>query len=309
MTKERPSLSPFPYLYIEGELYMEEAINCLISIKTLYPSFSKSERKIADYILACPSDVINMNVGQLSRQIHVAQSSVIRFCQTIGLEGFAALKINLAKHLTQNQEYVLDEITMETDNGHPKLIASKVFSSVSRSLEETLALLSNDVLEKTVELLCNAEKIMFFGVGTSATIASDTYYRFMRIGLPAYAATDPHIMLLSASLLNPNCVAFGISHTGRTVETIRAMEVAQKSGAHTICITSYGKSPITKYCDIPIVTSASENKLMQEAITSRIIHVALMDSLYTCVSLRKYDEVKEKIENMHQLLEGARLIN
>lgn len=288
---------------------MAEDTNCLITIKSLYNSFSKSEKKIADYIINNTSDVISMNVGQLSKQINVAQSSIIRFCQNIGLGGFAALKINLAKNLAQTQQYVLDEITLEKDTNNPKLIMSKVFSSLTRSLDETTEIITNETLEKTVDLLCSAKKIMFFGVGTSATIASDTYYRFMRIGLPAYAATDPHIMLLSASMLDKDCVAFGISHTGRTVETIRAMKTAKESGAHTICITSYGKSPITKICDLPIVTSSSENKLMHEAITSRIIHIALLDSIYTCISLRKYDDVKEKTENMHKMLESVRLPN
>ncbi len=288
---------------------MDKETNCLITIKSLYNSFSKSEKKIADFIMDNTSAVINMNVGELSKKINVAQSSIIRFCQNIGLLGFSALKINLAKNYTQSKQYILDEIVLETDINNPKLIMSKVFSSLARSLEETTEIISNETLEKTVDLLCSAKKIVFFGVGTSATIASDTYYRFMRIGLPAYDATDPHIMLLSASMLDKDCVAFGLSHTGRTIETIRAMKIAKENGAKTICITSYGKSPITKICDLPIITSSSENKLMHEAITSRIIHIALLDSIYTCISLRKYDEVKEKTENMHKLLESVRLPN
>ena len=286
---------------------MNNDINCLITIKTQQQSFSRSEKKISEYILSHTPEIINMNIGELSKRINVAQSSIIRFCQNIGLDGFSALKINLAKNLVQNDEYVLDDITMETDVNNPKLTTSKLFSSISRSLEETLEIISNETLEKTVNLLCGAEKIMFFGVGTSATIALDVYYRFMRIGLPAYAATDPHIMLLSASMLNSNCVASGISHTRRTTETIRAIKKAKEAGAHTICLTSCDKSPMTKLCELPIVTSLSESKLMNEAVTSRIIHIALLDSIYTCIALKKYNDVKEKIENMHNLLESVRM--
>ena len=202
---------------------------------------------------------------------------------------------------------MLDEISVD-DNCDSNLgITTKVFSSVIRSLNETLALASEEILTQAVDVLCNADKIVFYGIGTSAVIASDTYYRFMRIGLPASAATDPHIMLLSASMLSKNSVAFGISHTGRTTETVRAIETARQQGAHTICLTSYQNSPITQISDISIVTSASENKMMREAITSRIAHITIMDSLYACISLKKYDTVKSKIDSMHELLENVRI--
>lgn len=248
-----------------------------------------------------------MTVAQLASKIGTAESSIIRFCHNIGLQGFSSLKINLAQNQEKNKKYMLDEISVDNDYDSNLGITTKVFSSVIRSLNETLELVSEDILTQTVDVLCNADKIVFFGIGTSAIIASDTYYRFMRIGLPASAATDPHIMLLSASMLDENSVAFGISHTGRTTETIRAIDIARKQGAHTICLTSYQKSPITQISDISIVTSASENKMMREAITSRIAHITIMDSLYACISLKKYDTVKPKIDTMHELLEKVRM--
>ena len=80
-------------------------------------------------------------------------------------------------------------------------------------------------------LLMNTKgRIEVYGVGSSSMIANDVYYRLMRIGLPIYAVTDPHISAVSASLLNGECVAIGISHSGRTIETLDTMKRA-KGGA------------------------------------------------------------------------------
>lgn len=286
---------------------MEENVDCMVRIRSLYPSMSVVEKKIADYILNHPDEVMFMTVAQLASKIGTAESSIVRFCHNIGFQGYSSLKINLAQNQEKNKKIMLDEISVDNNCDSNLSITAKVFSSVIRSLNETLALVSEDVLTKTVDALCSADKIIFLGIGTSAVIAMDTYYRFMRIGLPASAATDPHIMLISASMLGKNSVAFGISHTGRTPETVRALEVAHKQGAHTICLTSYQKSPITQISDISIVTSASENKMMREAITSRIAHITIMDSLYACISLKKYDTVKPKIDMMHELLEKVRI--
>lgn len=55
-------------------------------------------------------------------------------------------------------------------------------------------MLDRDELAKAADALLEAERIEFYGVGTSAPIATDAYYRFMRIGLPVYAATDPSML-------------------------------------------------------------------------------------------------------------------
>lgn len=286
---------------------MENSENCLVTIRSIYPSLSKVEARISDYILDNDQNIINMTISNFAQQVEVAESSIIRFCRRLGYDGFTSLKINLAKNTQSSKEYVLDEISIDEDSVDPMRVTAKVFSSISRTLSETLQIIDSSALERTVDLLCSAKKIVFYGVGTSATIATDAYYRFMRIGLPTSASIDPHIMMISASMLNKDCVAVGISHTGCSKETIRAMRIAHDCGATTICITSYVDSPITKYSDVRLVTSASESKIMREAVTSRIAHISLLDSIYTCIALRKYDIVHEKIDSMHELLQDARL--
>jgi DNA-binding MurR/RpiR family transcriptional regulator len=151
-----------------------------------------------------------------------------------------------------------------------------------------------------------ARHIEFYGVGSSAPIAMDAYYRFMRIGFKAYAATDPHVSRISASMLDSGCVAVGISHTGRTKDTVRDLEIAREKGAKIICITSYQDSPIARLADVKLITSTSETKFMKEAISSRIAQIVLLDSLYTCLALRKYESVIDNIENMNEILNEMR---
>lgn len=285
---------------------MERSENCMVTIRSIYPSLSGVDLRIADFILNHGQSIVNMTIANLAQRVEVAESSIVRFCHRLGYDGFSALKINLAQNMQSTKEYILDEISIDADACDSMRVTAKVFSSISRTLSETFQMIDPKALERTIDLLCCAKRIEFYGVGTSATIATDAYYRFMRIGLPTSASVDPHIMLLSASMLDKDCVAVGISHTGCTKETINAMKIAHDHGANTICITSYIASPITKCSDVSLVTSAAESKIMREAVTSRIAHISLLDSIYTCVALKKYDTVREKIDMMHELLENAR---
>ncbi|HHV60644.1 MAG TPA: MurR/RpiR family transcriptional regulator [Clostridiaceae bacterium] len=278
--------------------------NSLLIMRSLYPSMHESERKIADFIMKQPELAVNMTVAQLSGKAGVADSSIIRFCRKLGFNGFTELKINIAKNLKKPEELILENISRE--DSYPA-IASKVFALSIQALEDSLKVLDPNELSKAVELLLNARRIEFYGVGTSATLAMDAYYRFMRIGLNTYAATDPHICRISASKLDSGCVAVGISHTGRTRDTVRAIEIAKEREAKTICITSYLESPIAKLADSLLLTSTSEARFMKEAVSARIAQIALLDSLYTCVAVRRYDSVVENIEQMTEILNETRL--
>ena len=282
---------------------MDGKTNCIVTIKSQYPDMYEVEKKIADFVLNKPEVAVNMTVAQLAREASVADSSIIRFCQRLGFDGFTQLKINMAKNLKKPEEIILEDISKDDDSF---TITSKVFASSVKAMTETIDMLDEKELDKAVEMLLNAKRIEFYGVGTSANLAADAYYRFMRIGMPAYVATDPHVMRMSASMLDEDCLAFGISHTGRTRDTVRALEIAKSRKAKTICITSYMKSPITSVSDIKLITSTPETRIMKEAVTSRIAHIALLDSLYTCVALRKYDAVVENLENMTEILNEMR---
>ncbi|NLC68956.1 MAG: MurR/RpiR family transcriptional regulator [Clostridiaceae bacterium] len=283
---------------------MGERNDCLVEIRSLYPSMSEVEKKIADFILENHEDVVHMTVAQLSDKAGVAGSSIIRFCNKLGFKGFSALRINLAKNLARPVDLIYEDIQEGDDT---RTVTSKVFKSSIQTLIDTVKTLDINEMERAVDALLKAKRIEFYGVGTSATIASDAYYRLMRIGLPAFIATDPHISKVSASMLDKECVAFGISHTGRTKDTVRALQIAREKGAKTICITSFNKSPITGYSDIKLVTSAAETQFMREAVSSRIAQIAVLDSLYVCIAIRRFDSVIEKVGNMSEILNEMRL--
>ena len=282
---------------------MESSQDSLLLIRSVYPSLYEAEMRIADRIIQKPETVIHMTVAQLAREVGVADSSVIRFCRKIGFDGFTQLKINLAQHLKNPGDVILNEIKDDDDS---YTIVSKVFSASVNALKDTLEFLDKNELSDAVEALLNAKRIEFYGVGTSATLAADAYYRFMRIGLPAYGATDPHISKISAGMLDQDCVAFGISHTGRTIDTVKALRIARDRGAKTICITSFTNSPITEVADIKLVTSTHESKFMKEAVSSRLAQVALLDGLYSCVAMKKYDLAVRNLGNAADILNEMR---
>lgn len=277
--------------------------NSLANIKSLYPSLFEVEKKIADFILGQPDEIIYMTVAQISDKIRVADSSIIRFCQKLGFDGFTQLKINVAKNIKKYEEPIPSDIKTKDD---PTTVTKKVFASSAQALKDTLEVLDMNELSKAVEAISTAKRLEFYGVGTSAALAQDAYYRFMRIGYPAYFATDPFISSVSASMLDNECVSFGISHSGRTIDTIEALKIAKSKGATTVCITSFVESPITQIADIRLITATGETRFKKEATASRIAQIALLDSLHACAVLEKYDRSVSKMQEVSKILDEMR---
>ena len=263
-------------------------------IKRHYASLSDVERRIADYILENPQKVINMTTNTLSAEVGVSEGSIINFSNRIGFEGFTKMKINIAQNLTEINHLMFDDITPE-DN--PKAALHKVMSNAIAAFQSTYDIISSEDLMKTIEILMNAKKIEIYGVASSSTVAQDAYFRFMQVGLPAYAVTDALICSISASMLDGECAVVGISHSGRTVETLKAIEIAKSRKAKTIGITSYSRSPLAQLCDVSIIIASKEAEENKEAVVSRLTQLMVLDSICSLISCRRKDTAITLMQN------------
>ena len=73
-------------------------------IDTYYPSLTKGEQKVADYIYKNNDTIIYQSLKELSKNIGVGEATIIRFCNKIGLNGFQDLKLILAKESSESKD-------------------------------------------------------------------------------------------------------------------------------------------------------------------------------------------------------------
>ena len=98
------------------------------------------------------------------------------------------------------------------------------------------------------------------------------------------------MMAMSASLLGTADVAVGFSHSGSTLVTIDALQIARKSGARTIAITNYISSPIAEMADVVICSTARGSPLLGENAAARIAQLTLLDAIFVLVAQRNRNE-------------------
>ncbi|PRO66305.1 MurR/RpiR family transcriptional regulator [Alkalicoccus urumqiensis] len=281
-----------------------ETGHCLHRIRASYDSFRVKEKKIADYILENPQEIVHSTISQVAENLEVAEATVFRFCKRIGFKGYQAMKIALASEIVTGMKDIHETI-LEDDT--EKEVAEKVFKSNIRTLEDTLAVLDTDSFQQAVQLLLTARRIEFYGNGGSGVIAMDAHHKFIRTGIPTIAYSDSHFQVMSASQLTPEDVVVLISHSGANRDILQAQEVCAEHGVKTIGISTLAKSPLSERVDVPLYTVSTETEYRSEALASRLAQLSLIDALYVNVSIGRKELMQQSLTEMRRAISRKRM--
>ncbi|EHQ60223.1 RpiR family transcriptional regulator [Paenibacillus dendritiformis C454] len=255
----------------------------------MYNSFTNTERKVADYILEHTRSVIYMSITDLADACDVGESSIFRFCKSLNFKGYQEFKIALAHSITVENEIpqLTEQIGMDDTI---EQVASKVLTTNVNAINETYDLLKADDIEKAIEYMVQAERIHFFGVGTSLITALEAKNKFMRITKKTECSFDSHLQMMSAALMTERDVAVMFSYSGSTKDTIEVAKKAKEKGARIISITRFVKSPLTTHSDVTLLCGANEGPLQGGSLSAKIAQLYLLDVLYVEYFKRTYQE-------------------
>lgn len=279
-----------------------ESQNPISKIREHRDALRKSERKVADYILDNPSNVINMRIVDVASQAEVSEPTVLRFCRALDFEGFQAFKLQLAQHLGTTPGYTqfsVDDSDTVADLSH------KVFDSTIGSLLTVRDELDPVVLEKAITMISNANRVEFYGFGASGSVASDAQHKFFRLQLSTAAYTDPHIQHMSAISLGEKDVVVAISQSGRTKALMQSVKLAMEAGATVIGLAPQG-TPLSKLCSIAIYVNMEEDLHVFTPVSSRIAHLLVIDVLAMGVARYRKPLLKDHLKRINKSLRSLR---
>ena len=254
--------------------------SCLARVRAMAKDGSTAAKRIARFILGAPMRVRDVSLRSLAAACDTSPATVSRFCRDLGYEGFKKFQLDLAVALAQNEPLNLEEL------GHgasPERIIQQVFECNRRSLTETEKLLDSKTLAKVAGLVRRAKRVAFIGIGGSSQVARQAAERFMSLGLPATAVTDPYEQIFASASLGRNDVLVGISHTGETAQVIEALRAARRKGVRTVALTNYPQSSLAKTGEFKLVTAFPEHRINVAVSSSRIAQMCVIDSLYFVV--------------------------
>jgi len=277
--------------------------NLINIITDALPGLNKSETKVALVILADPDAATSSSIATLAKKASVSEPSVNRFCKRFDATGFPDFKLKLAKSLVSGIRFVNRNVNPDDD---VTSYTPKIFDSTINDLALVRDKISHAVVNNVVDKLIQAKRIYFFGLGTSGSVARDAENKFFRFNLPVSFHDDVLMMRMLASTGTTGDVFFVISHTGRTKEIIDVVQIARENGATIIALTSPG-SPLAAISSISLDIDVPENTDEYMPMTSRIVHLVILDVLATGFTLRRGPDFLPHLEKIKNSLLPTRL--
>jgi RpiR family transcriptional regulator, carbohydrate utilization regulator len=278
----------------------------LVYIQGTLPSLNPTERLIANHILEDPERILTSSIAEMRDGSGASVGSIVGFCRSLGLKGFADFKIALARDLAQSGfsgfAPAADGVSSQSGT-----VFEKVFQFHAQSLVDTLQINSQETMRHAAQALERAHHIELFAIGISYPIAYLASCKLRLIGLPASTQFDSHMQLIAATQLRKGDVAFAISCSGATSETVRCLEVARSRGARTICLTNSVRSPITHAADLALFATPSEIKYFQAPLASRITQLAIVDALFVSLAQKHKERTAVQLQNAGEELLKQRM--
>ena len=266
---------------------------------------SKSDKKLAAIVQEDPNSVIHQSIASLARMADVSEPTVNRFCHKLGCDGYPDFKLRLAQEISSSGQLFIENMDRDDDS---VMVIKKIMSSIQSSIQSLANTINPDVLTDAAAAIAACKSVNFFGMGASGSVALDAQHKFFRFGMPVIAHTDYINQRMMCSMLDERDVAVFISYTGRTSAMVVNAKLAQERQATTIGITMQG-SPLSKHCDYVLNAVTAEDTDLFTPMTSRIIHLAVIDMLATTVALKLGPRVEENIKAIKKNLASTRDLN
>lgn len=286
-----------------GRVAFDPDVPLLEHIAAQRPKLRKSEQAVADLIQADPAPVVGATMASLAEAAGVSEPTVMRFCTSLGFEGFQQFKLQLAQSLALGLPPTHSAIRPDDSVAD---VATKVFDHTISSLDRSRRSLDAVAVERAVQAILDAPSLLIAGLGASGLIADDAAQKAVLFGIPVAAPPDPHQQFMAAAMAPPASVLLAVSNTGRTSSVLDVVNRGRESGMTVVSLTGDADSPLARRADISIVARTFEDTDRFTPSVSRIAGLVVVDVLATAVSLRRGPEHARRLSAMKDGLTAFR---
>ncbi len=267
-------------------------------IKAHYSQFTKTQRRIANYISENPNQLPAMSVRELAEYLHTSDATIIRFSQSLGYNGYLDMRNRLKSET--NQYYAPLSRLNRTAQAEETKLKQAAMSMSDRVAENDLSCHKEfySTFDRTLidDVACEinkAETIYIIGLGTDAFLATFFDWYLGLMGYKTVCCTDGGF---AASKRISNICAQDILilfTTPRHLKVEKAiLYTAQTAGAYTVCIAPTNAVELSSMCDKALNISERSN----EFINSYVTYLSLCNMIIMAIYESNKDAIQAKLK-------------
>jgi DNA-binding MurR/RpiR family transcriptional regulator len=278
--------------------------NILEHIANTYYDLTKTERYVADFIMANPEKTQYLSITELSAACNTTESTVTRFCKSLGLTGFYALKLALAKSEKNAKTKSETMAESEDDLSEYKRIALNEMQQNFEAIKQTYEFFDEKAYLQAVKHITEARHVYCMGQGGCISMAEELKSIFLTVTPKFTVVKDLHSQILTTSLLKSQDLLIYFSYSGATVESMEIFESAKNVGCPIILITRFAQSPAAKDANVILQCGSNEPILKSGSMAARFAQLQVIDWLFEMYFQSNNAENKEKRDKSINALSG-----
>ena len=274
------------------------AIDISRRIKDCYPTFSKGQKKIANIILNSCDKAVYMTAAKLGRLADVSESTVVRFANELGFEGYSgfqkAIQELVRTKLTPNQRI---EVTKQRI-GRADILESVMESDISK-IRNTLDHISREDFYKSVDAILNAERIYIMGARSSEPVARILNYNLALIfdNVKFVQATSSAEVFEQMFSIGESDVLIAFSFPRYSSKMINAVKYANQNGAQVVVFTDSKFSPLAEYATY-LLTAQSD---MASFMDSLVAPISIINAIIVEITNRREREITKRFDSLEKV--------
>ncbi|MBS1679010.1 MAG: MurR/RpiR family transcriptional regulator [Actinobacteria bacterium] len=277
---------------------------CIARIQSSFQDFTPAERRIAETVLADPDGLVLASVTDFAGRSGGSEAAVSRFARKLGYGSFAEFKLALSRDIAPTGRPVHGDVELGDDT---ETVVAKVAAGNIRAIDDAVRRVDQAALAEAARRISAANRVAFCGFAGSAIAAQDAMNHFVRAIPNAFHFVDPHEQTIWASLCGSGDVLVLCSHSGSSRDLLELAQLAVDRGAFVIAITNQGGNALAEIAQLNLHTSTREGRFREEALTSRIATLTLIDILYVLVALQRPEEMAERGEAIRDAIDSKRV--
>lgn len=267
----------------------------LIQIK--FPRLSKGQKLIAEYILKHYDKAAFMTAAKLGNSVGVSESTVVRFANQLGYEGYPELQKAL-QELIKNKLTTVQRIELSNDFISHNNALKGVLKSDIENIRVTLEKINHSAFDEAVNTIFEAKNIYIIGLRSSTALADflGFYLNLIldNVKIVSYGMSDIFEQMLNLS--EDDCI-IGIGFPRYAMRTIEALNFAKSRNAKVIAITDSLLSPLATKADYTLVAESN----MASFVDSLVAPLSVINALIIAVGLREKDKISQTFADLESM--------
>ena len=270
----------------------------LSTVAQKMPELSKGQKQIATYMLEHYDKAAYMTAAKLGSLVGVSESTVVRFANELGFDGYPELQHSL-QELIRTKLTTLQRIEITNDRIGDADLLEKVLMSDVDKIRRTLDEIDRESFNDAVDALIGAKMIYIIGMRSSSSVASFLYHYLNLI--------FPHVRLVRTTSgseifeqilrISSDDVIIGISFPRYSKRIINALEYAKSQSAHVIALTDSATTPIAEPADDLLLAKSD----MASFVDSLVAPLSIVNALIVAIGKKKQTELSETFERLENI--------